>query len=367
MPHSKRRLPVIQAEAVLQSLPEGTIVTDSSATVRFINKRAAEIFALNPADAVGQPVSDVVRSRRINKAVQKIITAGGHWHPEITPKTLNVTLEGKEQYFKVEVSPMVEEEKLVGTVLLLTDVTHYERADRLKNQFVATISHEFRNPLTSIVMAIELLLSGRQVQLQGESLALAQAIRDDAQRLTQLVSNLLNLSKMEEGEIKMELENVKVAEMVAAAVGPLELQLKEKKITLSVQIPEDVPQVYVDATKATWILTNLVGNAIRYTPEGGEIIISACPKDKKVYISVCDTGLGIHPRYHEKIFEKYTQVKGNGNTGGAGLGLAIAKEIVEAHGGMIWVSSDINKGACFKYTLPINEMEESIDEQDPVS
>jgi PAS domain S-box-containing protein len=362
MPHTRRPLPVIQAEAVLQSLPEGTIVTDSNSTIRFINKRAAEIFALNPLDVVGQPFSEVIGHRRINKAIQKTIASGGQWRPEITPKTLNVTINGKERYIKVEVSPMVEEEKLVGTVILLTDVSHYERSDRLKNQFVATVSHEFRNPLTSIVMAIELLLSRKKVQFTGEDLALAQVIRDDAQRLTQLVSNLLNLSKLQEGEIKMELENASVAEMASMAIGPLQLQLQEKNITLITKIPEDLPEIYVDATKATWILTNLVGNAIRYTPVGGEITISADHTDRKVFITVCDTGTGIHPKYHEKIFEKYTQLKGNGAKGGAGLGLAIAKEIVEAHGGKIWVISEVNKGSCFKFTLPIKEMEELLHE-----
>lgn len=361
----ERWLPVVQAEAVLQSLPEGSIVTDATATICFINKRAAEIFALNPAESIGQLFETVIGSRRLNRAIQKIIATGGQHFPEATPKTLNVTVGGKEQYFKVEVSPLIEEEKLVGTVLLFTDVTHYERADRIKNQFVSTVSHEFRNPLTSIVMAIELLLSGDQVELRGESLALAQAISDDAQRLTRLINHLLNYSRLKEGEIKMELQKVKVSEMVATAIGPLELQLRGKKITLSVIIPDDLPDVYVDATKATWILTNLVGNAIRYTPEGGEITISACLKEKKIFVSVCDSGSGIHPRYHEKIFEKYAQVEGNGVKGGAGLGLAIAKEIVEAHGGKIWVKSELNKGACFRFTLPVNEMEESrLEEED---
>jgi two-component system, NtrC family, sensor histidine kinase KinB len=364
MPHTRRRLPVIQAEAVLQSLPEGTIVTDANANIRFMNKRAAEIFALNPADVVGLPFGEAIGHRRINKAIWKTITSGGQWVPEVTPKTLNVTLNGKEQYIKVEVSPMVEEEKLVGTVILLTDVTHYERSDRLKNQFVATVSHEFRNPLTSIVMAIELLLARQQSNFHGEDLALAQAIRDDAQRLTRLVSNLLNLSKIQEGEIKMELEHARVREMVGLAVDPLRLQLQEKNITLREVIPDDLPEVFVDVTKATWILTNLVGNAIRYTPEGGEITIAASHKNLKVYISVTDTGSGIPVKYHEKIFEKYTQLKNNGTNGGAGLGLAIAKEIVEAHGGKIWVISENNKGACFKFTLPVKETEESLHEQE---
>jgi PAS domain S-box-containing protein len=362
MPHSKRRLPVIQAEAVLRSLPEGTIVTDAQSHIRYINTRAAEIFALDPMETVGRLFGDVISHREINASIQGIIASNGAWRPKGTPRTLNITIDGKEQYFKAEVSPMEEDEKLVGTVILITDVTHYERVDRLKTQFVATISHEFRNPLTSIVMAVELLLDERQARLTEEGLALAHAIRDDAQRLSVLVSNLLKISRLEEGEIKMELEQAGVADMVATATVPLTMQLKEKNITLRSNIPKNMPEIYVDATKATWILTNLVGNAIRYTPEGGEIIISARHRDSKVFFTVCDTGVGIPQKYHEKIFEKYTQVKGNGTSGGAGLGLAIAKEIVEAHGGKIWVESELNKGSCFIFTLPVNEREDALHE-----
>lgn len=358
MTGSRRPLPVIQAEAVLQSLPEGAIVTDLNTRIRFINRSAAEIFALSPAQAVGRLFADVIKHREINSTIQCFIKEKGDCSRS-TPHTLNVTLGGQEQYYKVEVSPMVENEKLVGAVILLTDVTHYERADRLKTQFVATVSHEFRNPLTSITLAVELLLAGGQGTLSSDGQRLLQAIRDDARRLTNLVTNLLNLAKLEDGEIRMELESVGVADMVATAVDPLFMQLCEKSITLSVQIPDNLPDVYVDATKATWILTNLVGNAIRYTPPGGKITVTASLGDNKVYIAVSDSGMGIPPKYHKKIFEKYTQVKGNGNAGGAGLGLAIAKEIVEAHGGSIWVESEVNKGACFKYTLPVSTKEDA--------
>jgi PAS domain S-box-containing protein len=354
---SKRQLPVIHAAAVLQSLPEGTIVTDANATVQFINNRAADIFAIDISSAIGKPFREVISHQEINKTIRGIVASGGEWCPPGIPETLNVTLNGQEQYFKIEVSPMIEEERLVGTVILLTDVTHYERADRLKTQFVATISHEFRNPLTSIVMAVELLLDGRQGELTQDGQALLQAIRDDGQRLAQLVNNLLKIARLDEVEIRMEMESVSVAEMVDMAIEPLKFQLKEKQITLSKKIPDSLPEVYVDATKATWILTNLVGNAIRYTPKGGEIIVSALHSNMKIYITVTDTGLGIPVRYHEKIFERYTQVKGNGTAGGAGLGLAIAKEIVEAHGGRIWVESEEKKGSCFTFTLPVNEKE----------
>ncbi len=358
MQSNNGQLPVIHAAAVLQSLPEGAIVTDADTIVQFINKRASDIFDIDTSSAIGKPFSEVISHQEINKTIRRIIASGGEWCPSATPETLNVTLEGQEQYLKIEVSPMVEDEMLVGTVILLTDVTHYERADRLKTQFVATISHEFRNPLTSIVMAVELLLDGRQGELNKDGQALLQAIRDDGQRLAQLVSNLLKIVRLDEGEIRMEMESAGVEEMVKVATDPLMIQLMEKQITLTVRIPHKLPEVYVDATKAIWILTNLVGNAIRYTPKGGEIIVSANKRKNKVYISVTDTGVGIPLNYHDKIFERYTQVKGDRMAGGAGLGLAIAKDIVEAHGGRIWVESEESKGSCFTFTLPINDKED---------
>lgn len=359
------RLPAVGAEAVLQSLTEGIIVTDAEACILFVNSKAAEIFDLDPESVTCCPLGQVVAHEAINRTVAEILSLQGKPY-EVPPLTLNVTVNGQEQYFKIEIAPLLDDGRLVGTVVLLTDITRYERVDRLKTQFVATISHEFRNPLTSIVMAVELLLGGGQGNWTAQGQALLTAIRDDAQRLSRLVDNLLELARLEEGRITLEPQKVKVMEMAKAATGPLCMQLEDKKIRLRLDIPENLPPVYADATKATWILTNLVGNAIRYTPEGGEIVVSACCADNRVYISVRDTGLGIPPQYHEKIFEKFTQVKGDGAVpaGGAGLGLAIAKDIVEAHGGRIWVESEEGKGAKFTFTLPLRQKEVADSEQE---
>jgi PAS domain S-box-containing protein len=349
----------IETEEALRSLTDGILITDTETRIVFVNIRAAEIFDLNRDAVIGQYFGQVIAHEEMNHTIQEVLTSSGHWRQGDNPKTLNVTVNGQEQYFKIGISPLFKAGELTGTFILLTDITYYERVERLKTQFVATISHEFRNPLTSIVMAVELLLDGRQGELSQEGQALLTAIRDDAQRLTSLVSHLLELAKLQEGEITMVMENLSIAEMVELATGPFKVQLKEKMINLHLNIPEELPDVYVDATKATWILTNLVGNAIRYTPKGGKITVSAYHRENKVYLDVSDTGSGIPLQYHETIFEKFTQVKENGTvpSGGSGLGLAIAKEIVEAHGGRIWVESEKNKGARFKFTLPIRQKE----------
>jgi two-component system, NtrC family, sensor histidine kinase KinB len=361
---NKRCLPAGQAEAVLQGLVEGIIVTNDSECVEFMNERAAGICGINLLFSQGRPVSEVISHEPILQKIREIVRAPEKWKTGGVPETLNVTVGGHEQYFKVEIWPVFRRGQLSGTAILFTDITHYKRVNRLKTQYVATISHEFRNPLTSIVMAVELLLSEKQQGFSDEAKLLLQAIREDGQRLSRLVDNLLELSKLEEGQIAMALESIEVAGMVETALGPLRLQLQEKNITLKQEIPRDLPEVYVDATKATWILTNLVGNAIRYTPNGGVITVSACYRHNRMYVSVKDSGIGIPIHYHQKIFEKYTQVKRNSKKGGAGLGLAIAKEIVEAHGGRIWVESKVNEGARFTFTLPVKPKEETQNEKD---
>ncbi|MBS4023514.1 MAG: PAS domain-containing protein [Dethiobacter sp.] len=359
-------LPAGQAEAVLQNFAEGIVITNQGESIQFINERAAGILGVDISCAMGLVIGDVVSHESLLKKIRQIVRAPETWCPGDIPETFNVTVNGQEQYFKVDVAPVFSKEEFTGTVTLFTDITHYKRVDRLKAQFVATISHEFRNPLTSIIMAVELLLDEKQTDSPRDAKLLLQAIREDGQRLKRLVDNLLALSKIEEGRIAMELENVEVSGMVETAIGPLRMQLKEKEITLRQEIPETLPEVYVDATKATWILTNLVGNAIRYTPYNGTITVSALHKYNKVYISVKDSGIGIPSNCHEKIFEKYAQVRSNTNAGGAGLGLAIAKEIVEAHGGRIWVESRLNEGARFTFTLPVKTKEERQNETDTI-
>lgn len=349
-----KKMPAIHAGSALKSLREGVILTDLDERIVFINKQAAQVFGVTRHFAQGKNFNEVIKHSYIAKRVHQICSRDDD-SPEDVPETLNIKVNGQEQYYKISVSPLVIRDELVGTVILLSDITHYKRVDRLKTQFVATVSHEFRNPLTSIVMAAELLLDGRQGRLNREARLLLKAIREDAQRLIQLVDNLLEFSKMEYSELKLELVAVSVAKMVEMAVAPLKVQLREKAINLQVYIPEDLPPVYVDATKAIWILTNLLGNAIRYTPRGGTITVSAWPRNSMACISVKDSGSGVPKKWHKKIFEKYAQVKGASPSGGAGLGLAIAKEIVEAHGGTIWVESEENQGANFLFTLPFFE------------
>jgi signal transduction histidine kinase len=242
-------------------------------------------------------------------------------------------------------------------VTLMQDITKLKEVDQMKSDFVSTISHEFRTPLTSIGMSVGLLLEGITGEITEDQKELLDAIKEDNERLKSLVSDLLDLSRLESGKIQMDIDSYDINNIINHSVKPFYRQAEEKNTTINIDIKENTSKVKADFNKISWVLTNLIGNALRYTPEDGTGKIEIKVKDtaNKVLVSVADNGKGIPEDHQKKIFEKFIQVKDvNGeNTGGTGLGLAISKEIVNAHGGDIWVESNIGEGTIFYFTLYI--------------
>jgi signal transduction histidine kinase len=219
---------------------------------------------------------------------------------------------------------------------------------------MATVSHELRTPLTSINMAIDILsqeVLGLVNERQRDMLSTA---KDDCERLTKLVRELLDLSRLESGKYEMKRETVNLRTLVEEALKPLRLQFREKGIQVETDISPTTPDVPGDQQQLSWVMTNLVSNALRYTPENGKVIIHSEIENDSVRISVADSGRGIPADAIEMIFDKFVQVKQATDSmpGSVGLGLAIAKEVVEAHGGKIWVESIVGKGSTFHFTIP---------------
>jgi signal transduction histidine kinase len=224
----------------------------------------------------------------------------------------------------------------------------------MKSEFMATVSHELRTPLTSINMAIDILsqeVLGLVNERQRDMLSTA---KDDCERLTKLVRELLDLSRLESGKYEMKRETVNLRTLVEEALKPLRLQFREKGIQVETDISPTTPDVPGDQQQLSWVMTNLVSNALRYTPENGKVIIHSEIENDSVRISVADSGRGIPADAIEMIFDKFVQVKQATDSmpGSVGLGLAIAKEVVEAHGGKIWVESIVGKGSTFHFTIP---------------
>jgi signal transduction histidine kinase len=240
---------------------------------------------------------------------------------------------------------------LLGAVTLLEDITHLREIDRLKSEFIATASHELRTPLTSVQMGVHLLLERAVGELTDKQVEVLSACREDCERLDKLMRDLLDLSRIEAGESRPTLEPLRTKDLINGATEELRSQVESKGLDFKVETPTDLPSVRVDRSQVERVLANLVVNAIRYTRHG-EIKVSAEQRGNSVAVSVSDTGSGIPQEYLPHIFDKFVQVPG-ATTGGAGLGLAISRLIVEAHGGQISVQSDPSTGSTFTFTLPI--------------
>jgi len=338
-------------EAAIDSLYDPVIVTDAEGCVTKLNPAAEEIFG-SEAENAGKHVGEVARDARIATAVAEALHSQRAVAGEGSSSVLPLAVAGLERAFRLRTTPMRDNENhLLGAVTLLEDITHLREIDRLKSEFIATASHELRTPLTSVQMGVHLLLEGAAGELNDKQTEVLGACREDCERLDKLMRDLLDLSKIEAGESQPELLPVKVRELIMDEVETLRPQVEAKGLSFVVDIPVDLPRIMADRSQVERVVANLVVNAIRYTRQG-EIKINAEARGHYVAVSVSDTGEGIPADYLSHIFDKFVQVPGAA-TGGAGLGLAISRLIVEAHGGQISVQSEVGHGSTFTFTLPV--------------
>jgi len=345
-----------KSEAIIRSIDDGIILVDAEFKVTGMNPMARRILDLQPEAPQNRHFLEVVKNEQLFNYIQQSMESGKP--PSIGEKENVFSVERNETryHYQFSITPVLGKKSvLIGVILLLRDVTRLTELDRLKSEFVMTASHELRTPLTSIGMSIDLLLEGATKKLNDKEQQLLLAAHEDVQRLKVFVSNLLDLSKIEAGKMEMELSSIPIRGLFEKAVAVFKTQSEEKAVTLSFNVPGGLPNGKADDNKITWVLTNLISNALRYTPSGGHIKLSAESFGLSIQISVSDDGPGIPYEYQSKIFDKFVQVKNNKTLGGSGLGLAICKEIVRAHGGTIWVDSVPGSGSKFTFTLPVAE------------
>jgi len=338
-------------EAAIDSLYDPVLVTDAEGHVTRLNLAAEEIFG-SEKENTGRHVGEVARDERIAGAVAEALQSQRPVAGDGMSAVLPLAVDGLERSFRLRTTPMRDNGKhLLGAVTLLEDITHLREIDRLKSEFIATASHELRTPLTSVQMGVHLLLERTAGDLTDKQVEVLSACREDCERLDKLMRDLLDLSRIEAGESKPALKPVRTKDLICAANQELRSQVEAKGIAFRVDAPAELPTVMADRSQVERVLHNLVVNAIRYTKQG-EIKISVLPRGNFVAVSVSDTGAGIPHEYLPHIFDKFVQVPG-APTGGAGLGLAISRLIVEGHGGQISAQSEPEKGSTFTFTLPI--------------
>ena len=275
----------------------------------------------------------------------------------ITEKIIRLKVNDRTYFFNIIVTVVYDKEnKINAIVVLLKNITEYKELEKVRTDFIATISHEFKTPLTSIMMGVGLILEKNVGVINQKQEELLDTIKEETEKLTDLVSDLLKLSKIQSDQAVYNIKAYSIAEIAGDCVKNYEVQAKNIGISLYNSIEADLPNVIVDKEKITWVLNNLVSNAIKYTNSGGKIIIGAVIAGEKMKVFVKDNGTGIPREYHERIFDKFVKISAYDTEFlSSGIGLSIAKGIVEAHDGIIYCESEVNKGSTFTFTLPLEK------------
>ncbi len=340
-----------KSETIVSNISDAIIVCDADGSVRLMNRSAEELLQVQEKDVVGRHFETMKLDERLLHILKEPTDSS-----YVSQPYLQFQLNGRSVYLRPRVSTIqLPQHDHKGIVLVLQDVTQFKELDKMKSDFMATVTHEFRTPVTSINMGVDILRQHLLGPLTNSQEELLISFKQDCERLTKLVRELLQLSKLESGMAVRHEEIVNLNKVVNSTVGPLQVQFNDKGVLLKITLDETLPLLRGDEQQFSWVISNLVSNALRYTDTGGRVEIVGTSSGEGILVQVKDTGKGIPVEQQGKIFNKFVQVKQAFDTtpGSVGLGLAIAKEIVEMYGGKIWVESAMNKGSIFSFRLPI--------------
>jgi K+-sensing histidine kinase KdpD len=342
-----------KTEAVIAAIEDGLIVLDTGGVVVHANEVACAILQVERAEIIGERFDDLASRHphylRLRAAVGDFLA-----RPEREADRVEITLflRGRDHHFILRPTPFQARDGAPGGLILaLQDVTYLRDQEAHREALVATLSHELRTPITSLSMAQELLLRNAD-NWNEEQRQLLESVREDVGRLQDVAQRLLDLSRARAMTIALERRSVDLQGIVARVMRIFSLQAREKNIEMRALLAEHGLTITGDETKLTWAVSNLLSNALRYTPAGGRVEVEVTPQDGAVRVAVSDTGPGIPPEQRERIFERFTQVPDGGEMGSAGLGLAIVRDIVQAHGGRIHVESTVGRGSRFVLEIP---------------
>jgi PAS domain S-box-containing protein len=353
--------------AILEAVADGVLVTDPNNEITFLNSSTERIMDLDGGQINGQSLDNF--AGLFGKASQTWMQTihawsedpsshqpGDTYAEQLTLETGHVVL--------VHLAPVIWRNEFLGTVSIFRDITHEVEVDRLKSEFVATVSHELRTPMTSIKGYVDILLMGAAGALNENQLHFLDIVRTNTERLSVLVNDLLDISRIEAGRISLSLQSVDLRDMANDVIVDISRRSQEenKPMTFSLDTPAEVPLVTGDIERVRQILANLVDNAYHYTPENGTITIHLQSVEDAVQIDVEDNGIGVDSVDADRIFERF--FRGEDPlvlaTPGTGLGLAIVKQLVTMHKGRIWMTSKgiPGQGSTFSFTLPVYQIEE---------
>jgi PAS domain S-box-containing protein len=329
-------------ETIINQMKDGIIGLDDKRHILFLNAVAEKLLGLKEKDIAGQYAPDTALTNDLMRTLLQ---------DDPQKKDLKIYCDNKESYFSKDVLDVMNNEAIIGQVIVLRNITPFHELNEAKTNFIATVSHELKTPLSSIKMSARLLTDERVGALTGEQQELIRSITDDADRLLKITGELLNMSQVETGNIQLKLQPASPAMIVNQAIQAVTFQAQQRKISIQTKLADHLPYIQADVEKTSWVLINLLTNAIKYSPEESGIEVAAFLKNDKVEFMVKDHGRGIDEKYLPRIFERYFKVPGTHDRNGTGLGLSISKEFIEAQGGRIWVDSRIGEGSSFGFTF----------------
>ncbi|MBB6498406.1 ATP-binding protein [Pedobacter cryoconitis] len=347
----------LRIEAIIEQMQDAIIGLNEKQEILFMNKVAAQLMNLEEGKVNGLNVKDLMKK---NDLLTRIMKNEGNDQP------IKIYADHKESYFQLQkreiVVPVYDDQettilqtgKTAGTVYILNNITQFKELDEAKTNFIATVSHELKTPISSIKMSLKLMDDERIGTMNTEQKQLVEHIKDDCSRLLKITSELLDLAQVETGNLQLNFVKADPSEIVNYALNAVRFQAEQKNIQLELITDDRLPKVNADVEKTAWVLINFLSNALRYSAEKSKVLIEIAQKHHGIEFSVRDFGKGIDEQYQKRLFDRYFQVPTDGNNkSGSGLGLAISKDFIEAENGKIWVESEIGAGSRFCFFLPV--------------
>jgi len=342
-----------KTEAIVRSVASGVVVVNNNGEVMLMNPAAEKLLNTTKEEKIGKPLTEGAKKEQLFSMAKSTSLSG----------ETDIEIDGQEDTKKIlrSSSAVIEDEngQTVGMVMVLNDVTKQKELEEIKTEFISNVTHELRNPIGAIKQSISVILEETAGPLTEPQKKFLSNAKRNLERLGCLIDDILDLAKLEAKNMEINPQPMTIETPIDEVCETLDTWTKNKEISLIKNIQSNLPHVYFDPDRMTQVLMNIVSNAIKFTPKGGSITISAKLSEKKdqVEIDIADTGVGIPKNDLPKIFGRFQQAsnKSSGDKSGTGLGLTIAQEIIHLHKGKITVDSEENKGTTFTFTLPLGE------------
>ena len=333
--------------SILDNMADGVILTDPEGNVVLTNQMVRSLFGIKDVSTAAKPLIEIVREHELSDILKASLETGREQVIQFESTISN-------RYLRAIALP-VDQDKARGALVLIQDLTEVRGLQTMRRELVGNISHEFRTPLAGIKAMVETLQDGA-IDDGGAAKDFLSRIEVEVDRLTQLVTELTELSRIESGHAELDIELVNLNNLVETVVSQLEPQAKRQGLNIEKELAADLPTIPADLERVRQVIVNLVHNAIKFTDTGGRITVRTAVKGRSANVAISDTGIGIVAEDLPHVFERFYKVDKARTGQGTGMGLAIAKHIVEAHGGRIWVQSKIGRGSTFTFSLPVKKV-----------